>query len=175
MARALDQHQLRELAGFVNDLADLGGYQTSAEWARDSGFPAPNLSNLRNARAGVDGYNLLRLLRAVAARLDRVAEEVATAAATGGAPSPETAQLLEELAGRVDALHGMLEQERRPAAFLGYVNSRVATALQQPHAQRRQEIEELRQLSQTLAGLADELDRPEDLRAERPGAGGTES
>jgi hypothetical protein len=68
MARSLDEHQQAELSAFVNELAEAAGYTTTAEWARESGYPASNLSELRNGNRSVDGYNLLRLIRAAAAR-----------------------------------------------------------------------------------------------------------
>lgn len=69
MARDLDEHQRRELSDFVNQLAEAAGYTTTAEWARDAGYPAPNLGNLRNGKSAVDGYNLLRLMRAASRRI----------------------------------------------------------------------------------------------------------
>jgi len=77
MARDLDARQLAELSAFVNAIAEAAGYRTTAEWARESGYPAANLSNLRNGRKGVDGYNLLRLLRAAAARATLTPEQLA--------------------------------------------------------------------------------------------------
>lgn len=78
MARKLDGEQQADLTAFVNSLASRAGYETTAEWARDSGYPASNLSNLRNGRGAVDGYNLLRLMRAAAERI--AVEPVALAA-----------------------------------------------------------------------------------------------
>jgi hypothetical protein len=71
MARKLDDEQQADLTGFVNRLAESAGYKTTAEWSRDSGYPAPNLSNLRNGNGAVDGYNLLRLIRAAADKAGR--------------------------------------------------------------------------------------------------------
>lgn len=71
MARKLDDEQQADLTAFVNRLAESAGYTTSAEWSRDSGYPAPNLSKLRNGVGAVDGYNLLRLIRAAASKADR--------------------------------------------------------------------------------------------------------
>lgn len=83
MSRALDPKQQAELTEFVNDLAKTAGYTTTAEWARDSGYPAPNLSKLRGGKGAIDGYNLLRLIRVAAARakLDPLA---ISASATAG-------------------------------------------------------------------------------------------
>jgi hypothetical protein len=71
MARKLDDEQQADLSAFVNRLAESAGYKTTAEWSRDSGYPAPNLSNLRNGVGAVDGYNLLRLIRAAAVKAER--------------------------------------------------------------------------------------------------------
>ena len=77
MARPLDLRQRKGLAEFVNALFNAADYPSTAEWSRDSGYPAPNLSDLRNAKAGVDGYNLFRLIQAAAARTDTAPEELA--------------------------------------------------------------------------------------------------
>ena len=82
MARPLDLRQQRELTEFVNALYKAAGYTTLAEWARDSDYPASNLSDIRNEKSGVDGYNLLRLIRAAAARSHATPEELATRLAT---------------------------------------------------------------------------------------------
>lgn len=100
--RGLDDHQLAELAKFVNALFVLGGYQRSADWARDAGYPEPNLSRLRNGKGDASGYNLFKLIRAVALRLDDPPVDVALAAAlhaeAAEAPSrAELARRLEEL------------------------------------------------------------------------------
>lgn len=106
MAPNLDAHQRTELAAFVDALYQLGGYETGASWAEEANYPAPNLSNLRNAKTGIDGYNLLKLIRAVAKRLDERPVDVALAAARNveldAAPSRlEIARRLEELEGLV--------------------------------------------------------------------------
>lgn len=104
MARPLDDRQQAELSDFVNALAELGGYTTTAEWARESGYPAPNLSELRNGVAGIDGYNLLRLTRAAAARVELEPEVLALLAerVSDEAEDQETIhQRLDELAGLV--------------------------------------------------------------------------
>lgn len=118
MARSLDARQQEELTAFVNALAAAAGYETTAEWARESGYAYPNLTNLRNGKGAVDGYNLLRLIRAAAARSDLTTEQFALglAQATAGDGSAEsTARRLDELAGFVaEALE--LLRESRPAA-----------------------------------------------------------
>lgn len=112
MARKLDAKQSRELGEFVARLKALGGYASSAEWSRESGYPAPNLSELENGVAGVDGYNLLRLIRAVGARAGLSAAEAAmvssraSGTANGVAPEkilPALRQIGDALA-RLDAL-----------------------------------------------------------------------
>jgi hypothetical protein len=71
MARKLDELQLRELADFVNQLGEAAGYATTAEWAREAGWFASSLSEVRNGKAGIDGLNLLKLMRAAAGRIAR--------------------------------------------------------------------------------------------------------
>lgn len=103
MARGLDEHQQRELTAFVNRLFERAGYRTTADWSRDSGYPAPNLSMLRNGKAGIDGYNLLKLIEAAAERAMVSEEEMAIAAA----PRPES---LAAAVKEVRALLGELER-----------------------------------------------------------------
>ena len=62
MARDLDPQQQADLTEFVNAIADLAGYTTTAEWARESGYPASNLSNLRNAATMAAYWKDVRLL-----------------------------------------------------------------------------------------------------------------
>jgi hypothetical protein len=118
MARDLDHRQQAELTDFVNRLAQLGGYTTTAEWARQSGYPASNLSNLRNARGGVDGYNLLRLIRAAAERMEIQPEELAVTTArvqAEDAGDEMIASRLDELAGLVsEALELLRAAAERP-------------------------------------------------------------
>jgi hypothetical protein len=108
VARKLDQAQLRELSEFVAELKTLGGYTVSAEWARDSGYPAPNLSKLENAVGAIDGYNLLRLIRSSARRADLAPATAALIAtprsAERGGDDPELVVELEELADLLERL-----------------------------------------------------------------------
>jgi hypothetical protein len=90
MARKLDGEQQADLTAFVNALADRAGYTTTAEWSRDSGYPAPNLSNLRNANGAIDGYNLLRLIRAASDRIAVDPVDLAAGLATAADGSPES-------------------------------------------------------------------------------------
>lgn len=106
MARDLDERQRAELTDFVNAIASAAGYTTTAEWARDSGYPASNLSNLRNGRGGVDGFNLLRLIRAAAARAENMtAEQLALGVAQASADTTE-----ESIARRLDELAGLMKE-----------------------------------------------------------------
>lgn len=112
MARKLEPWQQDELTAFVNALADAAGYKTTADWATDSGYPASNLSNLRNANMGVDGYNLLRLIRAAAARSGRTPVELAQAIAD---ESPESIRLhLAKLTALVTRTLELLEPQDDP-------------------------------------------------------------
>jgi hypothetical protein len=97
MARKLDEQQQRLLTDFVNRLAAQAGYTTTAEWARESGYPASNLSNLRNGRGAVDGYNLVRLIRAAAARAAVEPPQLATDAAES--PSVSGGEVADRLQG----------------------------------------------------------------------------
>lgn len=115
MARQLDERQQAELTDFVNALAGAAGYATTAEWARDSGYPPPNLSNLRNGRGAIDGFNLLRLIRAAAARVDLTPEQLALgiARATAEGDSEESiGRRLDELAGLVSRGLELLEAQQ---------------------------------------------------------------
>jgi hypothetical protein len=118
MARPLDDRQQRELSEFVNALATAAGYTTTAEWARDSGYPPPNLSNLRNGRGAVDGYNLLRLIRAAAARSDLTTDQLALglAQATAREATEESVQArLDELTELVTEALRLLHEAQNGA------------------------------------------------------------
>lgn len=117
MARPLDAQQQRELTGFVNALYDAAGYSTTAEWARESDYPAPNLSNLRNGKVGIDGYNLLRLIRSAASRAGLSSEALAIGLvqAIGDGPALETIDgRLRELASLVTRALELLEAQDDP-------------------------------------------------------------
>lgn len=118
MARPLDLRQRQELAAFANALFDAAGYPSTAEWARDSDYPAPNLSELRNAKAGVDGYNLFRLIRAAAVRVGVTPEELAgdLARRVNGGSAESIDGRLEELSGLVKRALELLESRLPPQA-----------------------------------------------------------
>lgn len=104
MAENLDASQRAALSAFVNGIAQAAGYTTTAEWSRDSGYPAPNLSKLRGGKGAVSGYNLLRLIRAGAARTEMTPEQLALglARATAEDASEESiGRRLDELAALV--------------------------------------------------------------------------
>jgi hypothetical protein len=105
MPRKLDQRQQADLSAFVNALFTEAGYTSTAEWARDSGYPAPNLSNLRNRKGAVDGYNLLRLIRAAAERAGQDPVDLAARLAAGDHDVADRLRAVEEglteLAGEV--------------------------------------------------------------------------
>lgn len=116
MARKLDGLQMRELQEFVAALKGLGGYTVSAEWSRDSGYPAPNLSKLENGVGAIDGYNLLRLIKAVVERIGETPAATAVKAASPGAQVEQSAsereaiaEALEDLGGVVDRLNRLLD------------------------------------------------------------------
>lgn len=111
MARKLDNEQQADLTAFVNALALRAGYTTTAEWARDSGYPAPNLSNLRNGNGAIDGYNLLRLIRAAASRIDVAPIDLAVERASGAAASRGSfADRLEAVEGTMTELASLIRQ-----------------------------------------------------------------
>lgn len=120
MARDLDRRQQADLTAFVNAVADAAGYTTTAEWARESGYPASNLSNLRNGRGGVDGYNLLRLIRAAGSRIQASPEQLALGIALGIAEVDDAesiARRLDEIAALVtEALEELRARPAQPAA-----------------------------------------------------------
>src|SRR5581483_8523417 len=77
--RSSDLHQKAELAAFLDNLYRMGGYTSQAQWAREAGYHQVNLSNAmsRTKADGIDGYNLLRLIRAVSERVAAGPEETA--------------------------------------------------------------------------------------------------
>lgn len=85
MSRRLGRPEQEELSGFVNALAAAAGYATTTEWARESGYSYPNLVDLRNGRSACDGFTLLRLIRAAAARMELEPSLLAAAAAEASA------------------------------------------------------------------------------------------
>lgn len=105
MAAQRGKRELRELAAFVNALADRAGYSSSAAWARDANYPEPNLSRLRAEKASIDGYNLLRLIKAASVRIHE--EEVALALTV----SPPRADL-SEVVSRLEAVVARLTAHR---------------------------------------------------------------
>lgn len=92
-----DEAKNAELAAFVNAIARQAGYTTHADWSRDSGFPATNLSEVRSGSAGIDGANLVRLIRAAARRLGSTSEELAL-----GVAEAERAAAVAEIVRAVD-------------------------------------------------------------------------
>lgn len=170
MARPLDVHQLRELAAFVNDLASLGGYVTTADLARDAGYQEPNLSRVRNAKADISGYNLFKLIRAVARRVDDTVEGAAAATASGRLTNQAVADRLDELADLTDAMHRMIEEGRRPLSGEEFVTGLVADAAVHPYSR-----EALRELGRALVHLADDADHHEEPRHGPSVAGGSAS
>jgi hypothetical protein len=114
VARKLDQAQVRELSAFVAELKALGGYEVSAEWARDSGYPAPNLSKLENGVGAIDGYNLLRLIRSSARRAG-ISPATAAAQASATARGADDAELVAEL----EELADLLERLQRLGSAIG--------------------------------------------------------
>lgn len=128
MARSLDAAQRLDLVEFVDELYTAAGYSTLAEWARDSGYPAPNLSNLRNGKGAIDGYNLLRLIRAAAERAGASPSELALKS------SPTVNDRLAELSALVEKALRLLEAqaaapgpERRSGAKPAGRNKKRAT------------------------------------------------
>src|SRR4051794_27941851 len=119
MGRSLDDKQQQELTAFVNAIATAAGYETSAEWARDSGYAYPNLTKLRAGRGAVDGFNLLRLLRAAASRSDLTTDQLALGLARATAPDAEAESVharLDELTELVTEALELLRQAAEPEA-----------------------------------------------------------
>lgn len=107
MARGLDKHQKAELADYLDSLYRLGGYTSQAQWAREAGFHQVNLSNAmsRKTDAGLDGYSLLKLTRAVAERAELSAETAAIRLAQ------ETAPDVADLHRRLGELESTVEEQ----------------------------------------------------------------
>lgn len=103
---AADLVSLKELAAFVNALQKRGGYKTTADFARDASFPAPNLSNIRNGKAGVDGVNLLKLIRAAAYR---AGENEVSFALQAAEPAVDLREVVVRLEAVVVRLTGLLD------------------------------------------------------------------
>jgi hypothetical protein len=80
MARPLSKPQLREIGAFVHALYRLGGYATQKEFADDAGYHQVNLSQVMGGKAGIDGLNLLHLIKAAAARAGISAHDAAARA-----------------------------------------------------------------------------------------------
>lgn len=98
--------RLRDLAAFVKALQENAGYERAADWARDANFPASNLSDVRNAKAGIEGVNLLRLIRAAA---DRIEEDALALALRAAQPEPSLAEAVVRLEAAVARLTAHLE------------------------------------------------------------------
>lgn len=68
MARPLSDPQRQEVATFIRALYRLGGYATQKEFADDAGYHPVSMSDAMNGKAGVDGLNLIRMIKAAASR-----------------------------------------------------------------------------------------------------------
>lgn len=103
MARSLDAQQKAELVEFLEELYRAGGYSTQAQWAREANYHPTGLSDAlnRSKTDGLDGYSLLRLIRAAADRVGAMPVDLALP--TGRASAEHAmesliARRLEELA-----------------------------------------------------------------------------
>src|SRR5690242_18991016 len=105
MARIYTPDQLQELAGFVRWLIEASPYATDVDLARAANYPAPNLSKVKNGKMGVDGVNLLRLMRAAG-----VMPAGGTLTTREGVPGPRLADRREE---RAVELAEMLEESHQ--------------------------------------------------------------
>lgn len=118
MARKLDEAQMAELQAFVDALVEAGGFASNAELARESGYDRSALSDLRNGHGAIDGYNLLRLIRAAAARApEMTTEQLALGLARATAVDAEEETVLarlDELSGLVAEALELLRQQRPP-------------------------------------------------------------
>jgi hypothetical protein len=102
MARKLDARQQEELSSFVDALAEIGGFSSTAEWARESGYDRSALSDLRNRNGAIDGYNLLRLIRVAATRARLDPEHLALLAERVGVEADDAIDAA--IIGRLDEL-----------------------------------------------------------------------
>lgn len=94
MASPHDDQNLGLLAAFVHELYKLGGWPSWAAFARAAKFPAPNLSNVQLGKAGIEGPNLVALIRATAERANAAQTDVATSAVLAIGPSGPVDRLL---------------------------------------------------------------------------------
>lgn len=104
MARGLDPNQKAELVAFLEELYRLGDYETQAQWAREAGYHTVNLSNALNRTKadGLDGYTLIKLMRAAAKRAETTPEAVARRLAADDQQS--------DVARRLEALEGLVAE-----------------------------------------------------------------
>lgn len=93
MARHLSEPQASTLAAFVRALYRAGEFVSWAEFAREAGYPATNLSDVQLGKAGIDGLNLLRLIEAAARRAGRESTSLALEASAAEQPQPSHAPL----------------------------------------------------------------------------------
>lgn len=104
MARKLSTPQETDLALFVRHLYAAGGFASWADFARESGFPATNLSNVQNGKAGIDGSNLLDLIRASARRAELSDDAAAILAARDSVGVGDSRSLERRLEALADAV-----------------------------------------------------------------------
>jgi hypothetical protein len=115
MTRRREKAQQDELTAFVQALKDAAGYAHTSDWATESGYSYPNLTNLLLGKNGVDGYNLFRLIRAAAARMELPVE---TLAATKARAEDDLGEVLDQISAGVGEaltmLRALLEAQQAP-------------------------------------------------------------
>lgn len=123
MARKLDQTQLDEFAAFLEELAQRGDWKTDAEWSRQSGVHAVNLSEARTGKSQLDGYNLLRLIRATAERTASAQNDAAISASRATGPLAALEAKVEEIADRT--ADSLLALERALESGIARIEKRL--------------------------------------------------
>ncbi len=108
MAEKRSEQERSELGAFIRELYVIGGYARWAEFADDARVHPVSLSNWQNGEKTPDGVNVLKLIRAAAARTNREARELATSLAV--ADRERLADRLEDVERGMTELAGLLRE-----------------------------------------------------------------
>lgn len=121
MAAKRSPSQLAPIAQFLEELYELGDYATWKEFAEDAGISAPQVSDFKNGQVEPAGLNLLKLIRAAAARSRTSAAQIATRSV------PLEAPLREEIGGAVEKI---LQGQQTAAKEIGDRQREVLAAIE---------------------------------------------
>jgi hypothetical protein len=103
MAQQLTAAQKQELARFATALYSFGGFTTQAQVAEETGAHQTNVSEWLGGKTGISGWNLYRLIVAVARRQGEEPLEVALRASRVSDP-------LAGLSGEVAEIRDMMDE-----------------------------------------------------------------